>query len=366
MEHFTLIILISSFLFPFVLSIALYRDSKKDFSRKIMAAALFTTSLIFFLNYLYLQQDYRAYYPLHSFNAAIQYLTFPMIYLYMKSIVFPKEKLSTQLIHFLPAVLMFIVASYIFYIYTNKADMLYFLKNNRQGVNFVEYKFFVLKVSRYIHLLLIAFQGIIYSLAFFRIPRDYDEKLQNEFSNIDTFSIDWINKYLMSFAIIVAGGFLMYAVLPLIGNYFPLIIAIFFIFSAYVCRLGILALKQQRVEINLDEIDVDMIPKPEMSTIKDDALIRKLENLIEIKQAFLQPDISLTSVSRELGTNRTYLSVLINQQFGMNFNSYINQYRVKFVNEYLKENPLVTTEELYQLAGFGSISTMKRAMRKTD
>ena len=363
MEHIKLILLIATFLFPLALSVALFMDSKKDFSRKIMATALLNTSLIFIFNYLYLLQDYALYYPLHSFNAAIQYSIFPLIYLYIKSIVYPKRKIVPQLLHFLPAVLMFLVASYIFYLYTRKDDMIYFLKNNRQGLNFVEYKFFVLKVSRYVHLILIALQGILYSLYFFRIPKQYDEKLQNEFSNIDNFSIDWINKYLLSFPLIVAGGFLMYAVLPLIGHYFPLIIVIFFVFSAYVCRLGILALKQQRINIELDEIDPAIHPSSEVIEIKDDALMKKLKNYMEKKQAFLQPDISLTSLSRELGTNRSYLSTLINQQYGLNFNAYINQYRANYVNEFLEQHPDTPKEELFQLAGFGSISTMKRAMK---
>ena len=106
MEHIKLILIIATFLFPLVLSVALFMDSKNDFSRRIMATALLNTSLIFIFNYLYLLQDYTLYYPLHSFNAAIQYTIFPLIYLYIKSIVFPKRKIVPQLLHFLPAVLM--------------------------------------------------------------------------------------------------------------------------------------------------------------------------------------------------------------------------------------------------------------------
>ena len=65
-----------------------------------------------------------------------------------------------------------------------------------------------------------------------------------------------------------------------------------------------------------------------------------------------------------LGTNRTYLSTIINQQFGMNFNTYINYYRIKYVNEYSKNNPKTSKEDLVQLGGFGSKSTMLRAMNK--
>lgn len=292
----------------------------------------------------------------------MQFTAFPLIYLYINTIVFPKKIFVTQLLHFLPSVLMLIVATYIFYIYTSKDDLLYFLKNNRQGVHFEEYKFFVLRVSRYIHLILIALQGLLYSLAFMRLPKEYDVKLQNEFSNIDNFSIDWINKYLFTFAIVVAVGFIAYAIFPLKGLADFTIKFIFFIFSAYVCRLGILALKQQTITVDLDDILPEIILTKDVSQIKDQKLIRELRYLMTKKQVFLQPDLSLTSLSKELGTNRTYLSMLINQQYGVNFNVYINGLRTDFAKDYIINNPSVNKEELYTIAGFGSLSTMNRAL----
>jgi AraC-like DNA-binding protein len=257
---------------------------------------------------------------------------------------------------------MLLVATYIFYIYTTKDDMLYFLKYNRQGVHFEEYNFFVLRVSRYIHLILIALQGLLYSIAFMKFPKEYNEKLQNEFSNIDSFSIEWINKYLLTFAVIVASGFIVYAIYPLKGLADFIIKFVFLVFSGYVCRLGILALQQQTLEIDLDVIIPDILIEKDISHIKDDILIRKLDFLMTKKQVFLQPDLSLTSLSKELGTNRTYLSILINQQHGVNFNVYINGLRTDFAKEFLINNPSVNKEDLYTIAGFGSLSTMNRAL----
>jgi len=328
-----------------------------------MAFALLNTAQIFMCNYLYLQKDYAIYYPLHSFNAALQFSIFPLIYLYIRSIVSPKDKISQQLLHLLPSVLMFFVASYIFYIYTSKKDMLYFLEHNRQGDHFEEYSFFVLKVSRYVHLTLIAIQGALYAMAFIRIPHEFDLKLRNEFSNIENFSINWINKYLLSFAVVVAGGFIVYAIFPLKGVADFLIKMVFFVFSSFVCRLGILALRQQQVtEIDLDDIVPDTVLQAEIVQIKDERLVRKLTDYMIKKQVFLQPDLSLSVLAKDLGTNRTYLSTLINQQFGMNFNAYINSLRAEFAKQYLEENPNIKKEELCEKAGFGSISTMQRAM----
>jgi AraC-like DNA-binding protein len=362
MEHIKLFLLVASFLFPLTLSIALFLDSRQNLSRKIMAITLLTTAFLFLCNYLYFQQDYSIYIPIHSLHAGLEFCIFPAVYLYIKSIILPQDKLRKELWHFLPGLMMIVVASYLFYVYTSKEDLSYFLRYNRMGFVFVEFKFKVLIISRYIHLALVAIQGIVYSIAFVRIPKHYDEKLRNEFSNIENFSIDWINKYLLSFALIVATGFLSYAVFPLKGLHEPVIIFVFFIYSAFVCRLGVVSLKQQKVEIDLDEVDLESIPTPVLNGVKDDILVRKLTDYMECKQAFLQPDVSLTSVCTKLGTNRTYLSSLINQQFGVNFNTYINRYRIDYVNEYLKENPNVLCDELAQIGGFGSVSTMKRAM----
>lgn len=362
MEHFKLFFIVASFLFPLALCLVFFSNFRKNISQKIMAFILLNSSFVFLCNYLYFQQDYTIYYPFHSLNAAIQFSLFPLIYLYIRSIVFPKDKFKTHLIHLLPSVIMLLVATYIFYIYTSKDDLIYFLKNNRQGVHFEEYKFFVLRVSRYIHLILIALQGLLYSLAFIKFPKEYDEKLQNEFSNIDKFSIDWINKYLLTFAIIVASGFIIYAIYPLKGLADFTIKLIFLVFSGYVCRLGILALQHQTLEIDLDVIVPVILIEKDVAQIKDDILIRKLDLLMTKKQVFLQPDLSLTSLSKDLGTNRTYLSMLINQQYNANFNGYINGLRTDFAKEYIINNPSVNKEELYTIAGFGSLSTMNRAL----
>lgn len=365
MEHFKLFLLVASFLFPLALSIVLFVESRHNLSCKIMAFTLLNTSVIFLLNYFYVQKDYAVYLPLHSIHAAIEFLVFPAIYLYIKSIIEPVDRLKDELWHFLPGVIMLFVASYIFYVYTSRPDLEFFLKMNREGYVFHAFKFTVLIVSRYIDLALIALQGVLYSIAFFRTPKHYDDKLKNEFSNVENFSLDWINKYNLIFISVVAVGFLSYAVFPLKGFHLPVIVFVFFLFSAFVCTLGIVSLKQQKVDVDLEVIDSVNLSELKLSELKDDFLVNKLIEYMEVKQVFLQSDISLTTLSRDLGTNRSYLSALINQQFGMNFNAYINQYRVKYVKDYLADNPKATKADIFEQAGFGSLSTLKRAMGKT-
>jgi len=364
MEHIKLILLIASFTLPFTFSVVLLFDSKKNLSKKIMAFALLNTALAFFFNYLYFQKEYSIYIPYHSLHAGIELWIYPSIYMYIKSIVHPDNKLKKEIWHLFPGALMIIIASLLFYVYVGNEDLLFFLTNNREGYEFVGLKFNILSISRYIAIAAIAIQAAYYSVAFFTIPKHYDKSLLKEFSNIDNFSLDWINKYNLSFGICGFVAIIFYTFTPIKGYHELFIVFVFSIFSAFVSALGVVSFKQQTTLVNLDEIEVEDTVTTLITDIKDTCLVKRLTDYIEKSQAFLQPDLSLTVVSKELGTNRTYLSSLINQQFGVNFNSYINKYRVDYVCEYLKKHPDTICEELVLIGGFGSKSTMKRAMRK--
>lgn len=364
MIHLKIFLLVASFLFPLVLSIQLFLTSKNNLSQKIMAFALLNAGLAFLFNYFYFQKEYSIYFPFHSIHAGFELWIYPSIYLYIKSIVIANDRLRNEFWHFLLGALMIVCASILFYIYVGKDDLIFFLKNNREGFKFVGFKFKILHITRYIALAIIAIQAIYYSIVFISIPIHYNERLKNEFSNIENFSIDWINRYNLSFGIAGLLGFIFYTFTPIYGHNELLIEFVLFVFSAFICAMGIISLFQQKSLVDLDEVDIETQSKQVSIIIKDDELVKKLIDYMENKQAYLQPDISLTTVSRMLGTNRTYLSSLINQQFGVNFNVFINQYRVKYIDEYMVLNPLATKEELIQIGGFGSLSTMKRAMSR--
>jgi len=329
-----------------------------------MSFALFNTGMIFSFNYFYFQNAYVLYYPLHSVHAGIEFWIYPSIYLYIKSIVIEKDKLKNELWHLLLGVVVMILGTILFYVYIGKDDLIFFLKNNKTGYHFVGLKFQILIIARYIALVTLAIQAIYYSVAFIKILKDYNERLRNEFSNIENFSIDWINKINVCVGICGLTGFLFYTFTPIRGYHELVIVFIFFVFSALLCAMGIISLKQKKPVINFD-----MIINPEFKStnkikLQDERLLKELHNYMENELAYLQPDINLTTVCRILGTNRSYLSSIINHQFGMNFNTYVNQYRAKYIQDYLITKPFATKEELVLISGFGSKSTMNRALNK--
>ena len=68
----------------------------------------------------------------------------------------------------------------------------------------------------------------------------------------------------------------------------------------------------------------------------------------------------------KLETNAVILSKVVNQQFNLNFNDYINQYRVNAVIERIA-NPKFKNQTLLAIAfdaGFNSKATFNRAFKK--
>ncbi|MEM8814504.1 MAG: AraC family transcriptional regulator [Pseudomonadota bacterium] len=86
----------------------------------------------------------------------------------------------------------------------------------------------------------------------------------------------------------------------------------------------------------------------------------------EIRKARLHrdPNLTLSSLSRRIGTNETYLSRAINTGAGVNFNRFINEIRVEEVcDRLLNSNDEQTLLEIAMGAGFASKATFNRVFR---
>lgn len=81
---------------------------------------------------------------------------------------------------------------------------------------------------------------------------------------------------------------------------------------------------------------------------------------------YRNPELTLTDLANQLGTNPSLLSKIINRSFGKNFNDYVNQYRVLEVKENLANpaNAHLTIMSLAYDAGFNSKATFNRAFKK--
>jgi len=92
----------------------------------------------------------------------------------------------------------------------------------------------------------------------------------------------------------------------------------------------------------------------------------KLLNLMQAKKMYEDPELSLAQVAKQLQSNPSLISKMINQGFGLNFNDFVNQFRIEAVKTLL-ENGEHKKQTLLGIAfdcGFNSKATFNRAFKK--
>lgn len=96
------------------------------------------------------------------------------------------------------------------------------------------------------------------------------------------------------------------------------------------------------------------------------ALTLRFEEEIVKRKAFVESGISLSYVAERLESNRSYVSALINNVYGMNFNDYINKLRIEEACSRIctNTNPNFTIDHLYSEVGFTGKSTFYTAFKK--
>lgn len=108
---------------------------------------------------------------------------------------------------------------------------------------------------------------------------------------------------------------------------------------------------------------------PKKSILGDidiEALEKQLNYLIHEERIYLDEDIRLPSVAEELGVSVHQLSSYLNDHKGINFNNYINQFRVEEAKMILINDPSRSVISVGNAVGFNSNSVFHRAfLRET-
>ena len=91
-----------------------------------------------------------------------------------------------------------------------------------------------------------------------------------------------------------------------------------------------------------------------------------IENLIVSESLFKNSELTLVEIAKKLKTNIAIISKTVNQEFGVNFNDFVNNYRVEAVkNSFAKgEHKKSTLLGIAYDCGFNSKATFNRAFKK--
>ena len=128
-------------------------------------------------------------------------------------------------------------------------------------------------------------------------------------------------------------------------------------------KVFLLSPKENKIteEIEFEEIIKSEEVSEEILNWKNQVLA-----LFESEKLFRNSELTLTEVSKKLKTNASVISKTINQGFKMNFNDFVNQYRIEEIKKAFEngEHKKSTLLGIAYDCGFNSKATFNRAFKK--
>lgn len=91
------------------------------------------------------------------------------------------------------------------------------------------------------------------------------------------------------------------------------------------------------------------------------ALIARLYELMDKERVYLDEELSLASLADKMGLNAHQLSEILNRELRINFNSFVNSYRLNAAKSMLLEEPDRTILSIALNCGFNSKTTFNKA-----
>ncbi len=285
------------------------------------------------------------------------FLIAPLLWFYTKELIGGRVRLSVSLIlHFLPFLLIIFLSLTLRSINPD-FQLIRFLDHHQRLINVFFWMSVVVQFSSYQFLIR-------------RKWIAYQEFITQEVSNKEGIDISWVRFFMIVFLLI--NLFFLFSLFVAIhlenGSWLPRTTAL--IFSLSVFALGYKGILQKELFQHSGAIkpdDITILPASTTVVNKpDQELISRLLNYMEGKRPYLDPELTLSQLAKDLNISRSLLSQSINDGIGDNFYDFVNKYRVEEVKR-LMIAPEVRNFNLLGIAlesGFKSKSTFNLIFKR--
>lgn len=92
----------------------------------------------------------------------------------------------------------------------------------------------------------------------------------------------------------------------------------------------------------------------------------KFNQVIDEDRLFLQKGLRIDDLANAVGTNRTYISRILKDEYHCSFWELINRKRIEYAKEQALQNPDYTVENLFELCGFSHSTAFSRAFHQVE
>lgn len=357
---------------------------KKGIAHRNLAAKYL--SLFVFLGSLYLcpwMLGHEGWYAHDGYREFLFFMPFhqvflmgPVIFFYTKSLLTPDFRISKQeLLHFAPGLLYLVYSLIVFVTDQLILDEYYFYADGRDK-----------DLSPWYQISGLA-SMILYTVLSIRYYNGYRHRIFQELSYADTVLFKWIKRYLIALLIILSLRIFFMVLYPEWGSFgkkwlYYLIFAFLLYYialSGYNYLIEVVSHTQIRNfgngnrpphPLELKEDPSIQIIKVEKETKTEDTQLEmwkpKILKLVVEDQAFQNPTLTLHDLATALDTTSKQISYVINQGFDMNFNDFINHYRVEAVKKQFEEGAYLqyTVLSIALNCGFNSKTTFNRVFKR--
>lgn len=197
--------------------------------------------------------------------------------------------------------------------------------------------------------------------ATFAIPK-YNAQLKQRFSYTENINLSWLRAIFFSFTFILLIWIVdcMYVSYALEALYMISSLVVWMFISYYIY-------KHESVLDELSDLAEDgseETPAPaEASDTEMSEIGKRISTLFDNDRIFLNPNLKVSDIATEIGTNRTYVSAFFNKEAECTFYDYVNRYRIEYACNLLTNSE----ENIVQIAeksGFNSSQSFIRVFSK--
>jgi AraC-like DNA-binding protein len=102
-----------------------------------------------------------------------------------------------------------------------------------------------------------------------------------------------------------------------------------------------------------------------LNELSKDEYLRKVNDYLKLEKTYLDPDISLEKVARDISINPRLISQVINELCKKNFKCFVNDFRIRECVRLFSEDTRneKTIQEVYYMAGFNSRSVFNELFK---
>jgi AraC-like DNA-binding protein len=293
---------------------------------------------------------------------------FPAYYQYIRLLTVDRDWNIRYLFHYIPAVAFGIVFFILHKVHGTSAheNAEQYFTDNLFSLNLWKNPLFpVVLLKR----LLFSVQVIVYLVLGTRLIKHYHQRVRNFYSNMGDKDIQWVSFLYYSF---LATAFIS-LVFNITGRSIMIRQSWFLMVPSLLCSIilfiiGYVGKVQNRAIVELSPEKVEEMENGSGYSRQKIFLKEKLEKLFKEDKIYLRQNLTIWDVSMELGTNRTYVSQLINDYYKMNFSRFVNQYRIERAKESLmhKDTEVFSLETIGEQCGFGTQNNFIRVFRSFE